>query len=31
VARRLLDQSDAAFLQVRNVVHGCYVLTIRRA
>jgi hypothetical protein len=30
VAQRLLDQPGVAFLQVRNVVHGCYVLTIRR-
>jgi len=30
VAERLLDQPGAAFLQVRNVVFGCYVLTIRR-
>lgn len=29
-AERLLDQPGAAFLQVRNVVFGCYVLTIRR-
>jgi len=31
VAERLLDQPGAAFLQVRNVVFGCYVLTIRRS
>ena len=31
VARRLLGRPDVAFLQVRNVVHGCYVLTIRRS
>ena len=31
VAARLLDRPGAAFVQVRNVVHGCYVLTIRRS
>ena len=30
-ARRLLDRPEVAFVQVRNVVHGCYVLTIRRS
>ena len=30
-AARLLDRPGAAFVQVRNVVFGCYLLTIRRA
>jgi hypothetical protein len=30
-AERLLGHPAAAFLQVRNVVHGCYVLTVRRS
>jgi hypothetical protein len=30
VATRLLSDPAVAFLQTRNVVHGCYVLTIRR-
>jgi hypothetical protein len=30
VAARLLADPDVAFLQARNVVHGCYMLTIRR-
>jgi hypothetical protein len=29
-AARLLADPDVAFLQTRNVVHGCYMLTIRR-
>jgi hypothetical protein len=29
VAARLLAEPDVAFLQTRNVVHGCYMLTIR--
>jgi hypothetical protein len=29
VAARLLADPDVAFLQTRNVVHGCYMLTIR--
>jgi hypothetical protein len=29
VAARLLANQDVAFLQTRNVVHGCYMLTIR--
>jgi hypothetical protein len=29
-AARLLTDPDVAFLQTRNVVHGCYMLTIRR-
>ena len=31
VAARLLADPDVDFLQTRNVVHGCYMLTIRRA
>lgn len=31
VAERLLDESSVAFLHTRNVVHGCYMLMIRRA
>ena len=30
VAARLLADADVAFLQTRNVVFGCYMLTIRR-
>ena len=30
IAGRLLADPDVAFLQTRNVVHGCYMLTIRR-
>jgi hypothetical protein len=30
-ARRLLDDPRVAFVQTRNVVFGCYMLTIRRA
>ncbi|MBA3524692.1 MAG: DUF1203 domain-containing protein [Geodermatophilaceae bacterium] len=30
-AGRLLADPGIAFLQTRNVVHGCYMLTIRRA
>lgn len=30
VVARLLADPDVAFLQSRNVVHGCYMLTIRR-
>jgi hypothetical protein len=30
-AARLLADPDVAFLHTRNVVHGCYMLTIRRA
>ena len=30
VAARLLADPEVAFLQTRNVVHGCYMLTIRR-
>ena len=30
VAGGLLADPDVAFLQTRNVVHGCYMLTIRR-
>lgn len=30
VAERLLADPEVAFLQTRNVVHGCYMLTIRR-
>ncbi|SOD93956.1 DUF1203 domain-containing protein [Blastococcus haudaquaticus] len=30
VAGRLLADTDVAFLQTRNVVFGCYMLTIRR-
>lgn len=29
-AARLIADPDVAFLQTRNVVHGCYMLTIRR-
>jgi hypothetical protein len=29
-AARLLADPDVAFVQTRNVVHGCYMLTIRR-
>ena len=29
-AARLLTDPDVAFVQTRNVVHGCYMLTIRR-
>ena len=29
-AARLLADPDVAFLQTRNVVFGCYMLTIRR-
>ena len=29
-AARLLADPDVAFLQTRNVIHGCYMLTIRR-
>ena len=29
-AARLLADPEVAFLQTRNVVHGCYMLTIRR-
>jgi hypothetical protein len=31
VARELLSDPAVAFVQTRNVVHGCYMLTIRRA
>jgi hypothetical protein len=31
VAARLLADAGVAFLQTRNVVFGCYMLTIRRA
>ncbi len=31
VAARLLADPDVAFVQTRNVLHGCYMLTIRRA
>ena len=31
VATRLLANDDVAFLQTRNVVFGCYMLTIRRS
>jgi hypothetical protein len=30
-ARQLLRDPSIAFVQTRNVVHGCYMLTIRRA
>jgi hypothetical protein len=30
-ARQLLRDPSVAFVQTRNVVHGCYMLTIRRA
>jgi hypothetical protein len=30
VAAELLADPEVAFLQTRNVVHGCYMLTIRR-
>ncbi|TFV65766.1 UNVERIFIED_ORG: DUF1203 domain-containing protein [Bacillus sp. AZ43] len=30
IAGRLLADPGVAFLQTRNVVHGCYMLTIRR-
>ena len=30
-AERLLADPSVAFLQTRNVVHGCYMLTIRRS
>jgi hypothetical protein len=30
-ATRLLADADVAFVQTRNVVHGCYMLTIRRS
>ena len=29
-ARRLLDDPAVAFVQTRNVVHGCYMLTLHR-
>ena len=29
-AARLFADPDVAFLQTRNVIHGCYMLTIRR-
>ena len=31
VAARLLADADVAFLQTRNVVFGCYMLTIKRS
>lgn len=31
IARRLLAAPGVAFLQARNVVHGCYMATIERA
>ncbi|MBC7589821.1 MAG: DUF1203 domain-containing protein [Salinibacterium sp.] len=31
VAERLLADPDVAFLHTRNVIHGCYMLMIRRA
>lgn len=30
IAERLLARPGVAFLQTRNVVHGCYMLTVRR-
>ena len=30
VAERLLADPDVAFLHTRNIVFGCYMLTIRR-
>ena len=31
VAARLLADPDVAFVQTRNVIHGCYMLTITRS